>query len=89
MTGRHEPESDREQQLDEALAEYMRRLDACQAVDPGQFIQKYPQLAPDLRQLLESYRIQSVAFLDLFPQTGHLESVVQLLERGEAGGDES
>jgi 23S rRNA (uracil1939-C5)-methyltransferase len=45
-------------------------------------------LARDLRHLLEAYRIQSVAFLDLFPQTGHLESVVQLVECDEAPGDQ-
>jgi 23S rRNA (uracil1939-C5)-methyltransferase len=36
-------------------------------------------LARDLRQLQEAYRVESVAFLDLFPQTGHMETVVQMV----------
>jgi 23S rRNA (uracil1939-C5)-methyltransferase len=36
-------------------------------------------LARDLRQLQEAYRIESIAFFDLFPQTGHMETVVQLV----------
>jgi 23S rRNA (uracil1939-C5)-methyltransferase len=36
-------------------------------------------LARDLRQLAPGFRIESLAFLDLFPQTGHLETVVQLV----------
>lgn len=35
-------------------------------------------LARDLRLLGEHYRVESAIFLDLFPQTGHLETVVQL-----------
>ncbi len=35
-------------------------------------------LARDLRELQAAYRIESLALLDLFPQTGHMESVVQL-----------
>lgn len=38
-------------------------------------------LARDLRQLSELYRVQSVTFLDLFPQTGHIETVAQLALR--------
>jgi 23S rRNA (uracil1939-C5)-methyltransferase len=36
-------------------------------------------LARDLRLLQEVYRVESVAFLDLFPQTGHMETVVQMV----------
>jgi 23S rRNA (uracil1939-C5)-methyltransferase len=36
-------------------------------------------LARDLRALLAAYRIESVTFADLFPQTGHLETIVQLV----------
>jgi len=36
-------------------------------------------LARDLRQLQEGYRIESIVFFDLFPQTGHMETVVQLV----------
>jgi 23S rRNA (uracil1939-C5)-methyltransferase len=39
-------------------------------------------LARDLRQLQEGYRIESVVFFDLFPQTGHMETVVQLVAGG-------
>jgi 23S rRNA (uracil1939-C5)-methyltransferase len=35
-------------------------------------------LARDLRELLQGYRLASLALLDLFPQTGHMEAVVQL-----------
>jgi len=36
-------------------------------------------LARDLRALISSgYKIQSIALADLFPQTFHLETVVQL-----------
>jgi 23S rRNA (uracil1939-C5)-methyltransferase len=38
-------------------------------------------LARDLRMLDPAYRIESVHLLDLFPQTGHMEAVVQLLAR--------
>jgi 23S rRNA (uracil1939-C5)-methyltransferase len=42
-------------------------------------------LARDLRQLLPTYRIESFLFFDLFPQTGHMEVVVQMA-RGEQEG---
>lgn len=35
-------------------------------------------LARDLRELAEVYRLDKLTFLDLFPQTGHLETVAQL-----------
>lgn len=35
-------------------------------------------LARDLRKLAARYRIQHLALLDLFPQSGHMEAVVQL-----------
>jgi 23S rRNA (uracil1939-C5)-methyltransferase len=35
-------------------------------------------LARDLAILRRAYAIESVTFLDLFPQTGHLETVVQM-----------
>ena len=41
-------------------------------------------LARDLRQLGHTFAIESVTLLDLFPQTGHLEAVVQLLPRSDA-----
>ena len=39
-------------------------------------------LARDLRTLQKVYRIESFVFFDLFPQTGHMEVLVQLV-RGE------
>lgn len=36
-------------------------------------------LARDLKELRVRYRIEQVTFLDMFPQTGHMEVVVQLL----------
>jgi 23S rRNA (uracil1939-C5)-methyltransferase len=35
-------------------------------------------LARDLRLLTRVYRIESIALIDLFPQTGHMEAVVQM-----------
>lgn len=40
-----------------------------------------PTLARDLRLLVEAYEVESWTLLDLFPQTGHMESVVQLRRR--------
>ncbi|HEX4963966.1 MAG TPA: TRAM domain-containing protein [Thermoanaerobaculia bacterium] len=36
-------------------------------------------LARDLRELTDAYRIEHLAFVDLFPQTGHMEVLVQLV----------
>ncbi len=38
-------------------------------------------LARDLKQLAGGFRIESLALLDMFPQTGHMEAVVQLVDR--------
>ncbi len=38
-------------------------------------------LARDLRLLQEAYIVESLAFIDLFPQTGHMEVVVQMTLR--------
>jgi 23S rRNA (uracil1939-C5)-methyltransferase len=38
-----------------------------------------PTLARDLRQLTGGYRVEGWTLLDLFPQTGHMEAVVQLV----------
>jgi 23S rRNA (uracil1939-C5)-methyltransferase len=35
-------------------------------------------LARDLRLLTRAYRIESIALVDLFPQTGHMEAIVQM-----------
>ena len=43
-------------------------------------------LARDLRQLARHYEIERLALLDMFPQTGHMEVVVQL-RRSPADGD--
>jgi 23S rRNA (uracil1939-C5)-methyltransferase len=45
-------------------------------------------LARDLRQLLPTYRIESVVFFDLFPQTGHMETVVQMVLAAAAEKEE-
>lgn len=39
-------------------------------------------LARDLRALKAAYRLESIAALELFPQTGHLEAVAQLAREG-------
>ena len=38
-------------------------------------------LARDLRTLQKAYKIESFVFFDLFPQTGHMETVVQMTRR--------
>ncbi len=35
-------------------------------------------LGRDLKDLLQGYDVEAITFLDLFPQTGHIETVVQL-----------
>ncbi|HVR28857.1 MAG TPA: class I SAM-dependent RNA methyltransferase [Thermoanaerobaculia bacterium] len=42
-------------------------------------------LARDLRDLTAGYAVTSLALLDLFPQTGHLEMVAQLERTGASG----
>jgi len=39
-------------------------------------------LARDLQSLDERYEIESLSFFDLFPQTGHIETLVQLVLEG-------
>ncbi|MFP3941698.1 MAG: class I SAM-dependent RNA methyltransferase, partial [Thermoanaerobaculia bacterium] len=39
-------------------------------------------LARDLRHLTESYDVERVTLFDLFPQSGHMEAVVQLVRSG-------
>lgn len=41
-------------------------------------------LARDLKKLVERYEIEKVTLIDLFPQTGHMETVVQLARREAA-----
>lgn len=36
-------------------------------------------LARDLRSLQEVFRVESIVLIDLFPQTGHMETVVQMV----------
>ncbi len=38
-------------------------------------------LARDLKQMRSGFRIESLTLLDMFPQTGHMEAVVQLVDR--------
>lgn len=38
-------------------------------------------LARDLKALLTAYRVEEMTFIDLFPQTAHMEVVVQLVEK--------
>ena len=40
-------------------------------------------LARDLKRLLLGYDIESLALLDMFPQTGHMELVVQLVRKAD------
>jgi 23S rRNA (uracil1939-C5)-methyltransferase len=42
-------------------------------------------LARDLKALAGAFEIESLVLVDLFPQTGHMEAVVQLVRRGSAG----
>jgi 23S rRNA (uracil1939-C5)-methyltransferase len=59
----------------------MRARQALMARRPARltYVSCHPAaLARDLRQLQEAYAIESVACIDLFPQTGHMEVVVQM-----------
>ncbi len=38
-------------------------------------------LARDLRELQQAYEVESLTLLDLFPQTGHMETILQLVAR--------
>ena len=38
-------------------------------------------LARDLRELLVAYRLEALSLFDLFPQSGHMESVAQLVRQ--------
>ncbi len=49
-----EPESDREARLNDALAEYMRTVDRNEVVDQAEFVQRYPDLADELLELLRT-----------------------------------
>ena len=40
-----------------------------------------PTLARDLREMLKVYRLDKLSLLDMFPQTGHMEVVAQLVLR--------
>lgn len=46
-------------------------------------------LARDLRGLARAYRLTRLVFLDMFPQTGHLEVVAQLVRRQDSPGGEA
>jgi len=39
-------------------------------------------LVRDLGELTRDFDLESITFLDIFPQTAHLETVVQLWRRG-------
>lgn len=64
------------------MPEIVRRLGQ---VAPGQIIYvscEPPTLARDLRGLLDGgYEISGIDLFDLFPQTFHMETVVQLRRR--------
>jgi 23S rRNA (uracil1939-C5)-methyltransferase len=38
-------------------------------------------LARDLKILSDVFEVESLTFFDLFPQTGHIETLVQLVTR--------
>jgi 23S rRNA (uracil1939-C5)-methyltransferase len=38
-------------------------------------------LARDLKDLAAAYAVSSLVFVDLFPQTGHMEVIVQMLRK--------
>ncbi len=42
-------------------------------------------LARDLKRLVKTYELRSLVLLDLFPQTGHMEVVAQLVAKSSAG----
>lgn len=66
----------------DGLALPVRRLLAARAPRRLTYVSCHAAaLARDLKDLGESFRITSLALVDLFPQTGHMETVAQLERR--------
>ncbi len=60
----------------------VRRLLAARPAQRLTYVSCHPAaLARDLRDLRAAYDIESLVFADLFPQTGHLETIVQMVRR--------
>lgn len=66
----------------EGLGVLVRRLLLARRPHRLTYVSCHPAaLARDLADLAEAYDVESVALLDLFPQTGHMEVVAQLVLR--------
>jgi 23S rRNA (uracil1939-C5)-methyltransferase len=66
----------------EGLERELRRLLAARPAARLTYVSCHPAaLARDLVELSSSYRVESLDFADLFPQTGHLETVAQLVAK--------
>jgi 23S rRNA (uracil1939-C5)-methyltransferase len=66
----------------DGLPVVVRRLLVARPVARLTYVSCHPAaLARDLRDLREAYDIDSLVFADLFPQTGHLETIVQMVRR--------
>jgi len=66
----------------DGLSGPVRRLLAARAPERLTYVSCHPAaLGRDLRDLGEVYEIESLVLADLFPQTGHMEAVVQLSRR--------
>jgi len=63
----------------DGLSTAVRRLLVARPAAKLTYVSCHPAaLARDLGELAEVYRVESIVLVDLFPQTGHLEVVVQL-----------
>ena len=65
------PRSGTERETIEAILKIKPRHISYVSCDPA-------TLARDLKLLTESYKIESITALDLFPQTHHIETIVRL-----------
>jgi 23S rRNA (uracil1939-C5)-methyltransferase len=83
--GRHLPDGAERVVVDpprDGLALVVRRLLVARAPARLTYVSCHPAaLARDLKELADAFVVESLTLVDLFPQTGHVEIVLQLVRR--------